>query len=231
MKAPPSKPPRAFPFNQTRAVLDELRALGPATAASLQWAEACCEVLDSPPSQDQEGDDAPPVLSAGEAIRELIGSRNEGRFMVATQDQELKADLRHIPSVALLFVARAVLLMEPPSGSSKAQSAVAEKGKVRRLDEGERALLAVVKGKGKEGAQGRAQGQPPPTGRLKKKARGPNPLSVKKGKKEEKGGAKQHGGGGAAAAEKKRKRKHKKKPNGESGGGGGRGGGVGGGNL
>lgn len=227
-----------------RAVLDELRALGPATAASLQWAEACCEVLDNPPppgTAPEEGEDSEeaeqaPAMSAGEAIRALVGARNEGRYMVATQDQELKADLRHVPSVALLFVARAVLLMEPPSDTSRAQSAVAEKSKVRKLDEEERALLAAVKGKGKGQGQG---GQPQQQQqqrqqakvRLKKKAKGPNPLSMKKGKKDKSGGGKKDKGEGrrpdgaaaaaaAAAAEKKRKRKHKKKPKGEGGGGG-----------
>ena len=216
-------------------MLDELRALGPTTAASLQWAEACCEVLDNPPSataiNDSDGGDAPTTamaMSAGDAIRALVGARNEGRYMVATQDQELKADLRHVPSVALLFVARAVLLMEPPSDASRHQSAAVEKGKVRRLDEEERALLAAVKGKGTGTApggapggpgqgQGQGQGQPHKV-RLKKKARGPNPLSVKKGKKPAtKGGVKGGGSGergegkhGGGDGETKRKRKHKK---------------------
>lgn len=184
-------------------------------------------MLDNPPSatatNDSDGGDAPTTaMSAGDAIRALVGARNEGRYMVATQDQELKADLRHVPSVALLFVARAVLLMEPPSDASRHQSAATEKGKVRRLDEEERALLAAVKGKGKGTALGGAS-EGPGQGQLqkvrrKKKARGPNPLSVKKGKKPAtKGGSKGGGSGergegkhGGGDGEKKRKRKHKK---------------------
>lgn len=222
-----------------RAVLDELRALGPATAASLQWAEACCEVLDNPPpAAGDDGGDAAAAMSAGDAIRALIGARNEGRYMVATQDQELKADLRHVPSVALLFVARAVLLMEAPSDASRHQSAAVEETKVRRLDEEERALLAAVKGKGKGAApggaaggqgQGHRQGQPQPAKvRLKKKAKGPNPLSVKKGKKDGKGGSKGGSGergegkrGAAGAGDRKRKRKHKKHKGGAAAAGGG----------
>lgn len=47
------------------------------------------------------------------------GSENSGKYMVTTQDADLRSYLRGVASVGLVFVARAVLLMEPPSQSSK----------------------------------------------------------------------------------------------------------------
>ena len=44
-------------------------------------------------------------------------------FKASHCPQDLKAELRQIPSVALLFVSRAVMLLEPPSNASKAVSA------------------------------------------------------------------------------------------------------------
>ena len=200
-------------------------------AAALQWAQACCEVLENPRpatgaeddgSDGGDGSEAPP-MTAGDAIRALVGGRNEGKYMVATQDQELKADLRHVPSVALLFVARAVLLMEPPSTASRQASAKVEGDKFRHLSEEERALVAAIKGQKKAVAAGRADQAADPGARagagagaegvakvrLKKKAKGPNPLSVKKGKGSKPKGS-QGGSQDDAAAKKKRNRKHKK---------------------
>lgn len=222
-----------------RAVLDELTALGPAFQPALQYAQACCEVLENPPAASGEE-----KMSAGTAIRALVDDDNKGKYMVATQDQDLKAELRHVPSVGLLFVSRAVLLMEPPSNTSKAVSAKQEDGKFRLLSEEERALLTSIK-KAKKGesaaAVATAQAQPQHESaaakkvRLKKKAKGPNPLSVKKSDKTKtkKKGApdkksmappkKQNkspsgpssappaGGGRGGEGGKKRKRKQKKK--------------------
>jgi U3 small nucleolar RNA-associated protein 23 len=192
-----------------QAVLDELAALGPAFQPALEWARTCCEVLSNPPpvgnDDDRDNDDddkAQDTMSAGEAIRALVGEENKGKYMVATQDQELKSQLRHVPSVGLLFVSRAVLLMEPPSNTSKAVSAKQEGEKFRLLSEEERLLLATIRKKDKAAASGekaagsaeqqqqQQQQQQAAMGRkirTKKKPKGPNPLSVKKsGDKKEK---------------------------------------------
>jgi hypothetical protein len=50
------------------------------------------------------------------------GERNEDKYMVATQDGDLRASLRGVPSVGLILISRAVILMEPPSQASKAAS-------------------------------------------------------------------------------------------------------------
>lgn len=144
--------------------MSELRALGEACKAALEWAEACCQVLE--PEEGEEhatGTDAikaligtKPTQKRGIGIAEegggrkrpftfpgsqashtpkssrplvplpfpllcplLSGSENSGKYMVATQDADLRGYLRGVASVGLLFVARAVLLMEPPSTSSK----------------------------------------------------------------------------------------------------------------
>jgi len=231
-----------------QAVLDELAALGPAFQPALEWARTCCEVLSNPPpvktDDDVDNDEAKEenddTMSAGEAIRALIGEENKGKYMVATQDQELKSQLRHVPSVGLFFVSRAVLLMEAPSNTSKAVSAKQEGEKFRLLSEEERLLLATIRKKDKAAASGektvgsveqqqqQQQQQQAAMGRkirTNKKPKGPNPLSVKKSgdKKEKKKTTSttpvKKGGG----------KKKKEKSGGAAGSGGGGGGGLGGG--
>ncbi|GAB5034886.1 rrna-processing protein utp23 homolog [Nannochloropsis oceanica] len=187
-----------------KAVLDELAALGPAFHPALEWARTCCEVLCNPPpvqnddDVDHDNEKQRDTMSAGEAIRTLIGEENKDKYMVATQDQDLRSQLRHVPSVGLLFVSRAVLLMEAPSNASKAVSAKQEGEKFRLLSEEERLLLANIRMKDKDAASGertvgsgeQQQQQQQEAGmgrktRAKKKPKGPNPLSVKKSDKRE----------------------------------------------
>jgi U3 small nucleolar RNA-associated protein 23 len=57
----------------------------------------------------------PPPL----AIKKMIGSRNFRRFIVATQDEELRELLREVPGVPLLFFQRVLIGLEAPSRASQ----------------------------------------------------------------------------------------------------------------
>lgn len=55
------------------------------------------------------------ALSPAACVLECVGSRNKNRYVVATQDRELRAKLREIPGVPLVYINRSVMVMEPPS--------------------------------------------------------------------------------------------------------------------
>ncbi|KAL1979064.1 hypothetical protein VTN96DRAFT_7155 [Rasamsonia emersonii] len=134
----------------------------------------------------------------------------------------LRAGARSIPGVPIIYVKRSVMILEPMSVPSEKVRLGVEKGKFKTGVEG--ALNAAGgKRKREEDEQPRQRGL--------KKAKGPNPLSVKKPKKREKrrpedqgrkqkmqkmsenaeGGTTAHGTGSEAESttKSKRKRRHK----------------------
>ncbi|EKU20138.1 rrna-processing utp23-like protein, partial [Nannochloropsis gaditana CCMP526] len=222
-----------------QAVLDELAAMGPDFRAAHEWVQSCCDLVPNPTIKTNHDDSGKNYVSAGAAICTMVGEKNIDKYMVATQDQELKARLRHVPSVALLFVSRAVFLMEAPSISSRLFSAKQEGEKFRLLTEEERCLLASLRHKEKPvlsqgSSQASEQQQKALTKsrvRLKKRAKGPNPLSVKKSDKakvqkerrvpQDKPGSKKYtggqkgnevGGGHVSCAKKRTRQRRKGKP-------------------
>lgn len=50
-----------------------------------------------------------------ESIRKLVGKENRHRYLVATQDEELRDALRLVPGVPLLFFQRVLIVLEDPS--------------------------------------------------------------------------------------------------------------------
>jgi len=52
------------------------------------------------------------------AIKKLVGFINKRRYVVATQDEELRQILRDIPGVPLLFLQRVLVGLEAPSAKS-----------------------------------------------------------------------------------------------------------------
>ncbi|BFZ53600.1 hypothetical protein PYCC9005_000628 [Savitreella phatthalungensis] len=132
---------------------------------------------------------------ADACVLECVGSRNKNRYVVATQDRALRAQLRDIPGVPLIYLNRSVLVMEPPSPATtvvKEQRENAARGitseekslikgtKRRRADDGAEAG-GVDDGEKRASDIGNNGGDPPKK-RKRKGPPGPNPLSVKKKK-------------------------------------------------
>ncbi|CAM9688263.1 unnamed protein product, partial [Sphacelaria rigidula] len=164
-----------------------------------------------------KGGDGSQAADPAREILATIGADNAGKYLVSTQDEDLRARLRKVPGCPLLFVSRTVLLMEQPSGKSKTEFEKAERKKNVGTTEEEDRVLGVLKRREREEKLRERASQP--RKRLKKKASAPNPLSCKRSK-----AAGQDGGGNPAAGGKilkassaeteKRRRKRKKSTSG-----------------
>jgi len=97
-----------------------------------------------------------------------ISGENKHRYILATQDEKLRGEMRKVPGVPMVYIRRAVMIMEPPSPVS-----------VGRKEELEREKLTGLPGFGKRAREDETgnEGQ-----KKKRKKKEPNPLSVKKKK-------------------------------------------------
>ena len=64
-----------------------------------------------------------------DCILQLVGKKNEGKWIVVTQDAELRAKLRQIPGTPIILVSSNVLVLETPSFATKAAALQDERGK------------------------------------------------------------------------------------------------------
>eukprot|EP00903_Cladosiphon_okamuranus_P014950 g13838.t1 len=193
-----------------RSAREELKALGPEFKKAYNFAIGRCRGLPFPPNHapveagadedggadEEEGETEKGPDPASEIVA-TIGAANEGKYLVASQDENLRVRLRRVPGCPLVFVSRTVLVMEQPSGKSKAEFEKAERKKSAGTTEEEGRVLSILKKREREQRERERASQP--RKRLKKKASAPNPLSVKKGSSSKSGGK---GGGGGVAKEK-----------------------------
>ena len=178
----------------TQCVVGELEGLGAPAAETL----ALARTLPLLKCRAKHGH--PGACSAAECARRLVGGANEGKWLVATQDAELRAELRRIPGVPLLLISTNVLILEPPSARSRAAAEAAEAGK-SALGRAEAAAVraaakrvggagggAGVAEPGSGGGGGGGVAAPAPAQKaVRRKRKGPsepNPLSQKKRKRE-----------------------------------------------
>ena len=99
-----------------------------------------------------------------------IEGENKHRYILATQDEELRAEMRSVPGVPMVYIRRAVMIMEPPSPAS-----------LTRRDAREREKLGGLEKRKREG--GEDEGEEGVKRKKRKGPKEPNPLSVKKKKK------------------------------------------------
>ncbi|GFR45711.1 hypothetical protein Agub_g7120 [Astrephomene gubernaculifera] len=136
-------------------------------------------------------------VSAAECIRAAIGSRNEAHWFVATQDAALRQELGKIPGCPLVFATVNGVHLETPSEVTKQKAKEAEAATrsiapheaaaqpllaPEQLAELRRELLLHRQKRQQQGAGGEgAVGVPATSARFRRnKAKGPNPLAVKK---------------------------------------------------
>ncbi|ETV90375.1 hypothetical protein H310_14829 [Aphanomyces invadans] len=155
----------------TRAVLDELKLLSDNADMRAAWeAASSFEVVEGDP--DATNDATNSMLAA-------IGSRNDRKFIVATQETELRSQLRRVPGVPLIYLNRSVLVFEDMSEATLRISRKDDHAKAAKLNAGEKRKLEAV-------ASSTVREAPEKKSRLVKRAKGPNPLSVKKATKPKK---------------------------------------------
>lgn len=163
--------PHECEFYVPRAALEELKMLGETTKEAYDLAKSfkVAEAYD----QDDSSDDK--SVDVSKQIQSIIGEKNERKFVVCTQEVELRKALRLVPGVPLIYLNRSVLVFEEISRATLAIVRQEEKANMAKLDVNEKRKLEQMQ----DGEENHEEQQ-----RLKKKrAKGPNPLSMKKSSK------------------------------------------------
>jgi len=151
----------------TGCVLAELRSLGERALGAAIIAKGYYRL--------KCGHDEDPI-SASKCILQQIGKSNERRLFVATQDGELRNQLREIPGVPILRLNGQVPQLEEPSASSRSTAGASEAKKLKPSDWEKPKLpeLQARELKAKEASEAKPK--------KRKKRKGQNPLSCKKAK-------------------------------------------------
>ena len=133
------------------------------------------------------------LLSPTNCIRDYIGNKNQSKYFVATQDNFLRIQLRNIPGVPLIFFEQNMLLMDKPSKRSIEASERREnlkedpkKREKKLLNEKKEEIRDFLVAEFKESKYYKRKQEEYKLNKLmgyiRKKAKGPNPLSIKKKK-------------------------------------------------
>lgn len=132
-----------------------------------------------------------PRMEPINCIKSYIGKKNHGKYFVATQDPYLRSQLRKIPGVPLLFFDQNMLLVDKVSAASheaserreglKEDPQIKEKKElIIKKDEAKEFMIEEFK-KTKHYKEKMEQYKLNKLmGKIRRKAKGPNPLSVKK---------------------------------------------------
>uniref|UniRef100_A0AAV1UJM2 UTP23 sensor motif region domain-containing protein n=1 Tax=Peronospora matthiolae TaxID=2874970 RepID=A0AAV1UJM2_9STRA len=162
--------PHECEFYVPRAALDELQLLKEVTKDAFELARSfkVAEVY----GQLEEETDGP--VDVSKAIQSIIGDRNNRKFVVCTQEVELRKALRLVPGVPLLYLNRSVLVFEEISHATLAIVRQEEKASMAKLDVNEKRKLEAMQDGDCNDDHAEKQRL------LKKRAKGPNPLSIKK---------------------------------------------------
>jgi U3 small nucleolar RNA-associated protein 23 len=182
---------------------------------------------------DHRPEDYPEPLSTKECLASVVdpkGSKtNKHRYVVASQDVEVRKLMRGILGTPLVYVNRSVMIMEPMAGATAENREKEERGKFRAgLKRGSGSLKRKREdGEEKDQVEGQGQENLPKKKKAAKGPKGPNPLAVKKpkkkpeevaatptvvGSKKERGSGESNPGqadGSEPSIKRKRKRKHK----------------------
>lgn len=175
--------PEQCHFHITECVIAELQSLGEKFAAVVDVAKSL-PLLKCRKKHGHTHD-----MDASTCFKQLVGGDNSGKWIVITQDADLRTALRGVPGTPLALISNNVLVLEPPSNDSRASTAEAEAGKVVLSKEEAKAVRAA-------GAQLREAGMLTGTAgaakadvvgslapKFKHHAAGPNPLSMRKKKR------------------------------------------------
>ena len=131
------------------------------------------------------------MMTPTNCIRDYIGKKNNLKYFVATQDNFLRVQLRKIPGVPLIFFEQNMLLMDKPSRISIEASERRENLKedpkqkekkilIEQKDEITNFLVEEFKNSKYYKQKQEEFKLNKLMGKIRKKAKGPNPLSVKK---------------------------------------------------
>ncbi|KAJ1678179.1 hypothetical protein EV182_004615 [Spiromyces aspiralis] len=138
-----------------------------------------------------------------ECIASIVGDTNQHNYCVAMQDSGVRAKLRRVPGVPILHIHRSVLVLEPPSQATLDTNAERERKKLMPNKDELQLIKRVFQAKDPSGDE--AETKKPP---IRKRAKGPNPLSMKRPKRPRTDDSNKPGDGGEGE---KRKRPRRRK--------------------
>jgi U3 small nucleolar RNA-associated protein 23 len=132
-------------------------------------------------------------LSTLECLSSVVDPKdnhtNKHRYVVASNDSSVRARMRSIAGVPLIYISKSVVLMEPMANASEEIREREEKSKFKQGLKGQRKSDAGQKRKRDDEGEGQDVVADEAAADAKKRKRqkgpkGPNPLSVKKAKKD-----------------------------------------------
>ncbi|CAK8691300.1 rRNA-processing protein UTP23 homolog [Clavelina lepadiformis] len=151
----------------TRCVLAELDLLGSemygAKIVAQRFQLRSCAHKDKP-------------VPASQCLQSLIGEKNDGRYLMATQDPTLTKVARSIPGVPVLYIFQSNIVLDKPSRKTIDYVKDLSKGKI--LSQNDVGKLSALKKDANLAETNPSQRER----RKRKRAKGPNPLSCKKKK-------------------------------------------------
>lgn len=138
---------------------------------------------------DHRPEEYPEPLSAVECIASVVdpkGSRtNKHRYVVASQELDVRKAMRVITGVPLVYINRSVMIMEPMAGITAENREREERGKFRAgLKTGRGSGSERMKRKREDNEDGDGESGAKRKKSYEKGPKGPNPLAVKKSKKQ-----------------------------------------------
>ncbi|KAG7420918.1 rRNA-processing protein utp23 [Fusarium oxysporum f. sp. rapae] len=136
-------------------------------------------------------DDYPEPLSTQECLRSVVDPKdtlqNKHRYVVASQDQEVRRMLRGIKGVPLIYIKRSVMILEPMADESVQVRAKEERSKFRAEIKNQLGKRKREDADDDEKADKKTDDNSEEQKKKKKKKghgpKGPNPLAVQKSKK------------------------------------------------
>lgn len=171
-------------------------------------------------------DEYPEPLSTLECLQSIVDPKGSGenkhRYVVASQNQDLRRILRGVRGVPLIYIKRSVMILEPMSDESVLLRARDERSKFRagikpriskrkREDDDDDGVPGTTEGERESGAVGGANEdgmEPSKKAKRRLGPKGPNPLSMMRSKKKSQDAGKDEVAGDMSA---KRKRRRKAK--------------------
>lgn len=137
-------------------------------------------------------EDYPEPLSTKECLASVVDPKdaktNKHRYVVASQELEVRKTMRGILGVPLVYINRSVMIMEPMAEKTAGNRDREEKQKFRDgLKRGSGSLKRKRDEDEETGKEGGGENDAPKKSKKGKGPKGPNPLSVKKSKKKQEG--------------------------------------------
>ena len=128
------------------------------------------------------------VLAPEECIKAALGERNKDKLFIATQNKQLRKELRSLPGVPIIYFKKGIMTLDPPSQVSVQKAQRKELLKSQLTSSRDKPVRDMLK----ELKQNKEAKQPDKEKNkmklelgTKRKAKGPNPLSCKKKQKVE----------------------------------------------